>query len=347
MNNYLAPTPGMAARASGGWHDGREVSRNTPTGGSFLAAMDESTGGSGNMERIAPIGDGRSGPFTPPVGDGNGTGITRPIGGGGGVAPEDIAGLIETPLAPEEGPWGSATTEIGYRAVLPETPATEADGTLLAEGLVGVDISAETEGEFLAGSIGGGRITIYNEDNAASELTFRWAKTSDDPSTWNLYYLTNSEAEGDAITWTRVPTDFVFGEDGKLTEPGGSSVTLAGLSVDGTSFGDVALSFGTNGLSQAADATGEVRIAHLAQNGRDEMARAGIVGHVIEPGEEQAEGGEHGVVVVQDGATGPDGDNGGGTGITSNSADFAIMQRSYIARALSFGLGARAVDLFS
>lgn len=123
---------------------------------------------------------------------------------------------------------------------------------------------------FLDESISGGATTAYDGNGAPVSLQFRWAKvesaTQGGTDTWNLFYQVNSGATGNTVAWQNVGTDFKFGTNGQM-QPVIGQITLAGLTVSGTSLGNVTMAFGTGGLTQFADTNGNVQVNQLQQDG--------------------------------------------------------------------------------
>ncbi|HEV7293136.1 MAG TPA: flagellar hook-basal body complex protein [Devosia sp.] len=163
------------------------------------------------------------------------------------------------------------TTTINYGANLPQLPKTanykptETGSELLPVALQGADILGIDEDEFINSSIYGGASTIYAENGAPADLQFRWAKTDGD--TWNLYYLTKSEAGDAEAAWTRVTQDFSFGSNGVMTDPTTDTTNLGNVNINGVVINNVSLSHGAQGLSQFADVNGAVSVSTLSQNG--------------------------------------------------------------------------------
>lgn len=129
----------------------------------------------------------------------------------------------------------------------------------------------ETQSDFVAKSIEGGAITAYSRDGAAVSVEMRWAKLSNEPDTWQLYYLANGSPE----TWSKAPDgEFTF-RDGKLHMQGTRTVApderlrldLPGFTVGGTRVGDVEIDFGVGGLTQFANANGKASVSALNQDG--------------------------------------------------------------------------------
>jgi flagellar hook protein FlgE len=166
------------------------------------------------------------------------------------------------------------TTEIIYGANLPTRPATKtADPTdpnsyLIDPTLSGnASIAASDNASFLNTTISGGAVTVYTDVGTPVDLQLQWAKTSNaaGAETWDLYYLSNSNAVGAATQWTRVPTSVQFGPTGQMTSA--LTVTIPALQVDGVTVGDVDLTFGQSGLTQYATSSGLVQASALEQDG--------------------------------------------------------------------------------
>jgi len=172
----------------------------------------------------------------------------------------------------------TATTSIDYRANLPTVPRTSnyeagVPGSWLLDGGITGDVSGDQTAAFLASSITGDAVTVYDAQGGAHDLQLRWGKVSNaDPSatpptedTWAMFYQSDPDATGAATSWTRVG-DYSFDEKGALTSPAGGTVTIPALTLDGTSLGDVTMAHGT-GLTQFADSDGAVSTKQLTQNG--------------------------------------------------------------------------------
>lgn len=126
--------------------------------------------------------------------------------------------------------------------------------------------------EFLNQTVEGGAITVYAPNGAAVNVQLRWGKTSDTPDSWQLYYLRDNATQ----TWEPVPDgDFTFNADGSLATMGGNGVNLndalklqiPGLTINGSTVGDVEINFGVRGLTQFDNANGRASVTQLAQNG--------------------------------------------------------------------------------
>jgi flagellar hook protein FlgE len=149
----------------------------------------------------------------------------------------------------------------------PVTVIRTGGGTVGTGTVVGNDTTA-----FLNESISGGATTAYDGNGAPVNVQFRWAKMDSatlgvgHSDVWNLFYQTNASATGTAVVWQNVNTNFTFGSDGQMN-PVIGSVTLTNLTVNGTSLGDVNMSFGTGGLTQYSDTNGNVQVNQLQQDG--------------------------------------------------------------------------------
>jgi flagellar hook protein FlgE len=131
-------------------------------------------------------------------------------------------------------------------------------------------IKAQDSDKFINESISGGAITVYASNGAPANVQLRWAKiaSTDVGGTdrWNLYYLADSSATGGATMWKNVGTDYTFGSDGALS-PALTETDLSGVTVDGVSLGNIALNFGTGGITQFNDPNGTAGVTALSQNG--------------------------------------------------------------------------------
>jgi flagellar hook protein FlgE len=125
---------------------------------------------------------------------------------------------------------------------------------------------------FINESVAGGAITAYDTSGAAVNVQLRWAKTDSallgtgHTDTWNLFYETNSNASGTQPAWRNVGVNYTFGSNGQLNPPV-TSVTLSNVVVDGVSLGNIQLNHTVGGLTQFADANGDVQVNLLDQNG--------------------------------------------------------------------------------
>jgi len=125
---------------------------------------------------------------------------------------------------------------------------------------------------FLDESIAGGAVTTYDVSGAPVNLQFRWAKTDSaslgagHTDTWNLFYQVNPNATGTQVAWQNVNTNFTFSASGQM-QPAVPNVTLNNAVVNGVALGSPLINFGTGGVTQFADANGNVQVNQIQQDG--------------------------------------------------------------------------------
>ncbi len=205
---------------------------------------------------------------------GNGTPQTITFGTNTGAGQVATLAQLQTAIGGISGLTGTVDTANGdvsltsnSQIVLDSTPAA-----LLSEFGITNDaaypandtVIANDETTFTNESVDGGSITSYDTEGNPVNVQFRWAETS--AGSWQLFYQSNSNATGTEAAWQNVGTVFNFNSSGELTPPI-SSVTLQDLSVNGDNLGNVALNFGTNGLTQFANTSGTTQVSQLQQNG--------------------------------------------------------------------------------
>jgi flagellar hook protein FlgE len=184
-----------------------------------------------------------------------------------------------------------ATQSVTYRANLPQFPLTaNADPDVPGSDLIPATltispgVSGTDQATFLDNSVSGGAVTTYDPSGNPVNVQFRWGKTSDTPATWNLFYLSNSAATGTQTAWTNAGTNYTFDAAGKMTPPV-ASTTLNGVTVNGTTVGNVTMQFGGTGLTQYADTNGTVQVNALSQDGYSAGQVIGVTvndgGHIV------------------------------------------------------------------
>jgi flagellar hook protein FlgE len=125
---------------------------------------------------------------------------------------------------------------------------------------------------FLNESVAGGAVTTYDVSGAPVNLQFRWAKADSaslgpgHTDTWNLFYQVNPNATGSQVAWQNVNTNFTFSAAGQMS-PQVPSITLTNAVVNGVSLGNPVINFGTGGVTQFADANGNVQVNQIQQDG--------------------------------------------------------------------------------
>lgn len=135
-------------------------------------------------------------------------------------------------------------------------------------------VSADDADDFVAQSISGGAITVYASNGAPANVQLRWAKTDSAAAggddTWQLFYLSDSNAVDAGTEWTAVgtpdPVEYQFNLNGSLASST-PSVMINNLTVNGVNIGNVELAHDANGVSQFADVNGTVSVSKLNQNG--------------------------------------------------------------------------------
>ena len=122
-------------------------------------------------------------------------------------------------------------------------------------------------------SISGGAVTAYDPTGTPINLQLRWAKMDSaslgapHTDTWNLFYQSNPVATGTQPAWKNVGTNFVFGNNGALISPSGSSIVLSNVAVNNQSLGNLTFNFGAGGLTQYASNGGTATINQVQQDG--------------------------------------------------------------------------------
>jgi flagellar hook protein FlgE len=99
---------------------------------------------------------------------------------------------------------------------------------------------------------------------AGASATASGANANSGSDTWNLFYQSDSSATGSQVAWTNAGVNFTFDSSGNLS-PSVSSVPLTGVTIDGTSLGNIAIKI--NGLTQFSSATGSATVTSLNQDG--------------------------------------------------------------------------------
>jgi flagellar hook protein FlgE len=136
----------------------------------------------------------------------------------------------------------------------------------------GVVIGSDTT-VFANESISGGAVTAYDATGTPVNLQLRWAKTDSaalgvpHTDTWNLFYQSNPNATGGQTAWINAGTNFVFGTNGALISPSGSSITLSNVAVGNQPLGNLTFNFGSGGLTQYASVGGTTTINQIQQDG--------------------------------------------------------------------------------
>jgi flagellar hook protein FlgE len=140
-------------------------------------------------------------------------------------------------------------------------------GTAGTGRVVGSDLQA-----FINESVSGGAVTAYDISGSPVSLQFRWAKVDSSSlgaghtDTWNLFYQVDPNATGTTVAWQNVNTDFTFSPNGQMS-PAIGGITLTAPTIGGVPLGNVAINFGAGGVTQFADANGNVKVNQIQQDG--------------------------------------------------------------------------------
>jgi flagellar hook protein FlgE len=160
----------------------------------------------------------------------------------------------------------SAFSALGFSS--PVVAARGGGGTAGTGVVTGNDLTT-----FTNESISGGAVTAYNAAGTPVNLQLRWAKTDSaalgagHQDVWNLFYQTSTTATGTGVVWVNSGTNFVFGANGALASPTGSSISIGGVTVDGQSLGTLSVNISSGALTQFATTSGAATINTISQNG--------------------------------------------------------------------------------
>ena len=160
----------------------------------------------------------------------------------------------------------SAFSALGFTS--PVTRARGGGGTAGTGVVIGNDLTS-----FTNESISGGAVTAYNAAGTPVNLQLRWGKIDSaalgagHQDIWNLFYQTSTTATGTSVAWVNTGTNFVFSANGSLSSPTGSSITIAGVNVDGQSLGSLSVNISSGALTQFASSAGSATINTISQNG--------------------------------------------------------------------------------
>ena len=160
----------------------------------------------------------------------------------------------------------SAFGALGFPATV--TATRGGGGTVGAGVVIGSDTTV-----FTNESISGGAVTAYDATGTPINLQLRWAKMDSatlgvgHTDTWNLFYQASSTATGTQTAWINAGTNFIFGTNGALISPSGSSIVLSNVAVNSQSLGNLTFNFGAGGLTQYASNGGTATINQVQQDG--------------------------------------------------------------------------------
>ena len=140
-------------------------------------------------------------------------------------------------------------------------------GTAGTGQVLGSDLQA-----FINESVSGGAVTAYDISGSPVSLQLRWAKVDSSSlgtghtDTWNMFYQVDSSATGTDLAWQNVNTDFTFSPNGQMT-PAIAGITLTAPTIGGVPLGNISINFGAGGVTQFADANGNVKVNQIQQDG--------------------------------------------------------------------------------
>ena len=163
----------------------------------------------------------------------------------------------------------SNAAAFGALGFAPTVTATRGGGGTVGAGAV---IGSDTN-TFANESISGGAVTAFDATGTPVNLQLRWAKMDSatlgvgHTDTWNLFYQSNPNATGTQTAWINAGTNFVFGTNGSLVSPSGSTITLANVAVNNQPLGNLTFNFGSGGLTQYASVGGTTTINQIQQDG--------------------------------------------------------------------------------
>jgi flagellar hook protein FlgE len=172
--------------------------------------------------------------------------------------------ITSTPAGPPPPDLGA----LGLGAI----PATVNRGGVGGAPGAGFVIGSDTT-VFTNESISGGAVTAFDPTGTPINLQLRWAKTDSatlgagHTDTWNLFYQANSSPGAGQAGWVNAGTNFVFGPNGALTSPSGSSIVIPNVAVNNQSLGNITFNFGSAGLTQFASTGGTVTVNQIQQDG--------------------------------------------------------------------------------
>ena len=196
----------------------------------------------------------------------------------------DKIDLITTTAVPSTISGGAITLHSGTTSNLSVTSSNStafaalgftgtATATRTGGGTVGTgQVVGQDNSTFLNQTVAGGAVTTYDVSGAPVNLQFRWGKVDSvtlgagHTETWNMFYQVNPNATGTNVAWQNVGTNFTFSASGQMT-PAIASITLTNASVNGLSIGSPVLVFGSGGVTQFADANGNVQVNQIQQDG--------------------------------------------------------------------------------
>jgi flagellar hook protein FlgE len=164
---------------------------------------------------------------------------------------------------------GSNAAAMAALGFTPTVTATRGGGGTVGAGVV----IGSDQTTFANQSISGGAVTAYDATGTPVNLQLRWAKVDSaalgvpHTDTWNLFYQSNSNATGPQTAWINAGTNFIFGPNGSLISPSGSTIVLNNVQVNNQPLGNLTFNYGAGGLTQYASVGGTTTINQIQQDG--------------------------------------------------------------------------------
>jgi flagellar hook protein FlgE len=164
---------------------------------------------------------------------------------------------------------GSNAAAMAALGFTPTITATRGGGGTVGAGVV----IGSDQTTFANQSISGGAVTAYDATGTPVNLQLRWAKVDSaalgvpHTDTWNLFYQSNSNASGVQTAWINAGTNFIFGPNGSLISPSGSTIVLNNVQVNNQPLGNLTFNYGAGGLTQYASVGGTTTINQIQQDG--------------------------------------------------------------------------------
>ena len=183
-----------------------------------------------------------------------------------------------------------ATTSIEYRANIPAVPATTQKTQGGSEFLNSASVTAAATGantlpypavmgnnigSFLASSIPGGSVTVYDALGKATSVEMRWAKIDNGNAgppvttgTWGLFVAQDTSATGASqVAYVQAPQTVSFGTTGQIVDPSTGDIPLPTMTINGNTIPAINLTTGGNGLTQNGDVSGQIDARSIRQDG--------------------------------------------------------------------------------
>ena len=170
------------------------------------------------------------------------------------------------------------TTTVNYAGNLPSVRLNATGGEVIYTGTG--DVTAAGETQFMADSVDGGALTVYDSVGNPTSLAIRWAKIqARDAATskndqWAAYYQTSTDRGVTTNTIWKKFTTADFNASGNLLAP--INTTISALSVNQRVVGDVSFIAQQADLTQYSDSSGTFSPGVISQNGSPSGTLSGV-----------------------------------------------------------------------